>query len=891
MARIFISHSSRDNAEAAALKQWLGEQGFDLTFLDFDEDSGIPPAANWEQTLYREVERSQAMLLVLTPNWMASKWCFVEFAQARALGKKVFPILHTPTGEQLVGQDLQRIDLLGDRQGGLERLARELRTVSQLSSPDGFDLPKGVRPFPGLSPFAEEQAAVFYGRDLEIAAALEKLRACHTNGGPRLFFVLGPSGSGKSSFLRAGLLPRLRRDTGNWIVLRPIRPGAKPLDPLLDCLTHALTDDPAVVADWQRRLCGPDSATALYDLARQLRRHHGQPDASILVPLDQFEEVLTQTPAAERAAFLVLLSRMAAADSPFLPLATLRSDYLPGLQQEPALTVPYKPLLLDKMPLERIGDLVRKPARIAHLAVEEGLVTQLIQDAATSDALPLVASVLEELYDRRGDDASLTLAAYESLGERARGLTPVDNNIRRRAETALESAGRSIADREADEAALREAFITCLVRLTEAGGTFVRQPAQLADLPERARPLIEQLVAARLLVRRGQEDGGLGGKVEVAHESLFRVWPLLAGWLREETEFLLGRERLAIDLKEWQALPPARRPDGLLRGLFLDRARNWLHAHPGRFGEAERAFILASDLAERTDGARKRRMRRALTGALVAIALIFAGGAGVSYYYYRQAERTLAQATEAANTLVFDLAQKFKNRGLPNQLVRAILDRAITLQDTLAADNGDNKALLRSGGAALDERAQSLANFGDLAGALAAAEQSLEIARRLVTLEPENTQFLRDLAVSLHRVGELVGRRDPDQAGKLHAEGLGIFRWLVTLEPENTQFQRYLSLSLNRVGELVGRRDPDQAGKLFAEGLEIARRLVTLEPENTQFLRDLSISLERVGDLVGRRDPDQAGKLFAEGLEIRRRLVKLEPENTQFLRDLAVSLS
>ena len=99
MARIFISHSSRDDDAAARMKTWLASQGFETAFLDFDKTSGISPGADWEKTLYREVEQSQAVIIIQTPNWLASKWCFAEFTQARALGKAIFLVIETPTGD------------------------------------------------------------------------------------------------------------------------------------------------------------------------------------------------------------------------------------------------------------------------------------------------------------------------------------------------------------------------------------------------------------------------------------------------------------------------------------------------------------------------------------------------------------------------------------------------------------------------------------------------------------------------------------------------------------------------------------------------------------------------------------------------------------------------
>jgi TIR domain len=91
MARIFISHSSRDNDAADWMKVWLAGQGFEHAFLDKDKTTGIPPGADREKRLYREVEQSQAFIILQTPDWLAWKWCFAEFTQARALGKAIFP--------------------------------------------------------------------------------------------------------------------------------------------------------------------------------------------------------------------------------------------------------------------------------------------------------------------------------------------------------------------------------------------------------------------------------------------------------------------------------------------------------------------------------------------------------------------------------------------------------------------------------------------------------------------------------------------------------------------------------------------------------------------------------------------------------------------------------
>src|ERR1700754_4361657 len=138
MARVFISHSSRDNAIAADIKDWLEKQSFEQVFLDIDKHAGIPPGANWERELYRKIDSAQAVILIVTPDWHESKWCFVEFAQARALGKPIFPLIVAPCGERYIAPDVQQLDLQRDREGGLDRLGNELTRIA-LDAQAGFE--------------------------------------------------------------------------------------------------------------------------------------------------------------------------------------------------------------------------------------------------------------------------------------------------------------------------------------------------------------------------------------------------------------------------------------------------------------------------------------------------------------------------------------------------------------------------------------------------------------------------------------------------------------------------------------------------------------------------------------------------------------------------------
>ena len=300
MARIFISHSSRDDALAAALIQWLDQNGFDHVFLDFDKHRGLAVGDNWEKRLYTELDRSHAMIVIVTRNWHRSKWTWAEFTQARALGKAILPVIEASGQGRLVSPDIQHIDLTSDRESGLNQLRQRLTAVA-MQGQRGFSWNTDRPPFPGLLSFEEEDAAVYFGRDEEARRVIERLNARRSQGGARLLLLLGASGSGKSSLLRAGVLPRLKRwDSQHWIALPPFRPQRSPVSELITSFARAL--DGSRSADWVRHcLTSEPSADGLGELARELRLHSGLTEAHVLVSVDQAEELFTRDARRDRS--------------------------------------------------------------------------------------------------------------------------------------------------------------------------------------------------------------------------------------------------------------------------------------------------------------------------------------------------------------------------------------------------------------------------------------------------------------------------------------------------------------------------------------------------------------------------------------------------------------
>lgn len=196
MPAIFISYSRRDSAIADEIKLALSGMGFDHVFLDFDKDTGIDAGTDWEQRLYEELTRCHAVILALTPSWLESKWCFAELAQARALGKVILPVICAPLQQPVVLPQIQAVDLIDWRGGGLDRIAQRLHAITDELA-RGFRLDPHRSPYPGINAFEAEDAAIFFGRDDETRSIIERLDARRTQGGALFTVIIGASGAGK----------------------------------------------------------------------------------------------------------------------------------------------------------------------------------------------------------------------------------------------------------------------------------------------------------------------------------------------------------------------------------------------------------------------------------------------------------------------------------------------------------------------------------------------------------------------------------------------------------------------------------------------------------------------------------------------------------------------
>jgi len=901
MARVFVSHSSRDNREALELFNWLKSEGFDQGFLDFDTHQGIPPGVKWEQRLYEELERAQAVILVLTQNWFESSWCFAELALARSRGKAVFPVIISPSGDRFIGDDLQKLDLTKDWAGGLERLARRLTEVA-LSSRDGFDLPAGRAPYPGFLALDQQDAAVYFGRDDEVRHIIQRVDSRRIEGGRRLLLVVGASGTGKSSLLRAGVLPRIRKATQDWIALSAFRPGENPLA----AFSASLEEAGCTISEEEFMRMDPAELGRVLRIARDTRR------ASVLVSIDQCEELFTRAAPDRRDAFLDLLSQLLSPGMPFTVIATIRSDQLGELQKAENLKADWESYLVRPIAIERMGEIIRGPARIAGLKIEQELIERIVRDANTSDALPLVAFAIRRLYDKFAGTGSLQLVAYESLRDVNAGLSPLDTIVRDTAFQAIADLNPSTDERQA----LREAFVPGLVKVNDEG-VFVRQPARWSALPPASHRLVAALAGpeARLLTIRNKNGDS---EVEVAHEALFRAWPDLVGWLDEEREFLIGRSRLEKAMSDWGALAEADRAKGLISGILLERAQRWLSEHPSRFSDEEARFIEAS---ERGEADRRRQLeehRRALEAAkirqielqrdtasriarrtrLAAVVLGLAACVALLLGYQamqaqNRADQNFRIATETMQVVITNIARNIRNvEGIRLESVKEILSTVKEQVADLIDRAPQDPRLLETTGVMQSEFGDTYLQSGDTGSAMSAYDQMLQVYRQLHEMFP-NGPWLTQVSIALNKIGDLKRQRgDTKGARPYFQESIEIRRSVVASDPSDLDAQADLASGLERIGALAlsSARTAD-ARAAYSEALAILRKLAIEVPTNWSWQNSLAIVLDRLGDLQLQIGSSKAAdSAYQEALSIKRKLAAHDSTSAARSRNVTISL-
>jgi eukaryotic-like serine/threonine-protein kinase len=454
-------------------------------------------------------------------------------------------------------------------------------------------------PYPGLSSFTEADAGRFFGREREVEALWQRIRS------RRLLAVIGPSGAGKTSFLRAGVVASCPSSGWTAVVTTP---GTSPLLMLGQALAPELQGDVEAL----RQLVRFDDPEAAFDVLVRWRKAHVQ----ALVVVDQFEELFTLCAPEAQARYAALLGRLAGEAGVHVVLS-MRDDFLMRCHEHEALA----PVFAELTPLGPLGGqelrrALEEPAKAEGFRFEEGLVGKMTTAVeGERGALPLLAFAVSRVWERRDRERKLlTHEAYAEIGGVAGALA-------RHAEETLERIG---AERQG---MAREIFRNLVT--SQGTRTACDREELLSVFTDRrgAEDVLGQLVAGRLLTSWEMpvpEDGDDASarasgrhRIEIVHESLLRSWLRLVRWQAQDADGALLRDQLKQAAHLWDE--KGRPLDLLWGGTSFREYELWRERYPGSVTAVEEAFARAM-----TDRARRRlRLRRAAVAtALVGLSAI-----------------------------------------------------------------------------------------------------------------------------------------------------------------------------------------------------------------------------------------------------------------------------
>lgn len=623
-SHVFISYSRENQAIVEQLRSDLQQARINIWI---DKIGLKPSTPDWDDALRIAIRDASAVILVASPNSRRSAYVRDEIAIAKGANKPIYPVWvdgddwmdTVPMGMGTV----QNVDLRGDNYaknlprliGSLSGQVADIEPAPIVEAPAPTPAPIEPRnPYKGLRAFRAEDQADFFGRDALVETLFEAVGKMEQS--TRFLAVLGASGSGKSSVMMAGLLPKLQGKYTDWLFLDPIVPGNHPLEKLTITLARQLSQK---THSGIREDLLDVSTRGLHRLACELS------DKPVILYIDQFEEVFTLVDEEyERRQFIDLLTTASTeTDSVLYVLLSMRADFYdrPAQYREFGRIIEKHHVLITPMTLADLYDVVQQPALLPDVALnfDEDLVTEMVfavrEEAA---ALPLLQFTLDQLFERR-EGQTLTRNAYEELGG-------IQGALAKHAEASYQNLPS-----EEHQSLARALFL----RLIEAGQTEQDTTRRRASYSELTLPdahqtkilqeVVQKFVSARLLVSdvggRYSEPDGETRTIEVSHEALIREWDRLGEWLRDAREDLRLQKSLAADVAEWKRREqPA---DMLYRGTVLAEALTWSEKNSASRNETH--FLNESQRAETEKDeqeARNRRNLRYALGGLVAVIVI-----------------------------------------------------------------------------------------------------------------------------------------------------------------------------------------------------------------------------------------------------------------------------
>ncbi|HMS84326.1 MAG TPA: SUMF1/EgtB/PvdO family nonheme iron enzyme [Nitrospira sp.] len=613
---VFLSYHWRDHAQVETLAKRLHEQQLTV-FLD---RWYLAPGQSWPKALESTLSQCRSVAICVGQGEMGpwqqrEQYLALERQVAAERQGQQFPVIPVllPGAEPPLGFLSQNtwVDL---RARGDDPVLLATLVGAIHGHPPGPDAQKTVRstlaticPYRGLLYFREEDAPFFFGREAAIAQLVSAVQQHH------LVAVVGASGSGKSSVVRAGLVPELRKSHDPVWEIATIVPTDRPVHALAAILMPFLEPDMSEVTRLRETNQLAEDLlsrkTALRDIVDRVLVKQPGTDRVLLIA-DQWEELFTlcKDDAVRRCFIDNILE--ATATTKLSTVLTLRgdffgraiTDYRPLSDRVQGAQVNLGPMKRDELCLA-----IEEPAKKVGLTFEAGLVHLMLEQASDEPGhLPLLEFVLRQLWEqRRGGE--LHHEAYRAMGQLEGAIAAKADSIFGRLSTE-------------DQRRVQQIFLR-LVRPGE-GEADTRRRATSTELGVGAQGLVKTLADERLVVT-SRLAGSVEDTVEVSHEALVRHWAHLKGWVDADRQFLVWQQRLNAMRKEWEV--GQRSPDLLLRGLPLREALDRLTKRDESFSHDERQFITASMI---------RRMRGRLTLAAIAGCVLMAIGLTVWLWGY-----------------------------------------------------------------------------------------------------------------------------------------------------------------------------------------------------------------------------------------------------------------
>ncbi|MGA7936547.1 MAG: CHAT domain-containing protein [Kovacikia sp.] len=535
-------------------------------------------------------------------------------------------------------------------------------------------------PYRGLFAFQEADAALFFGREQVTNDLITAVKR------QALVAVAGASGSGKSSVVFAGLVPRLRSSLSSthWQILS-FRPGSKPLDALAEAFIEfgvtsqgTLLKQPSVKATDDRSFhfsvleLAVDLQTDPQVLCHLIdRQHRANPGTRLLLIVDQFEELYTLCPEVDRQPFLDSLLDAVQSAPGFTLVLTLRADFYGYALSDRRLSDALQGVVYNLGPMnwEELQQAIVQPAAQMQVRLEPGLTDKLIQATwGQAGRLPLLEFALTELWSQQ-QAGWLTHQAYAAIG----GVEEALANHAERVYAQLHPI---------DQQRIQRIF----VQLVEPGvGTDAsRRLATRDEVGETNWDLVSHLASARLVVTNRHETTG-EETVEIVHEALIRSWGRLEHWLEMDEEFRRWQEELRRARRQWEK--SNQEDEALLRGKRLSDAKDWYDTRQDELSSGEKQFIQRSLAVQEKEGKHRRRRRQTVISSLIAGLLAALMLAGFAWWGWQNAAISEVKAIVASSDTLFTSQKEF------DALIEAIRSQRKLQQLVWADANTQDQAL------------------------------------------------------------------------------------------------------------------------------------------------------------------------------------------------------